>query len=73
MNQTDESTRKLLKGITRFCEPCPTMGAPPKQFNVSLPPSDEVFTYDIAMDLTLIYKKTALHVVDLETNFSSAT
>ena len=72
-SQVDESTRKLLEEITRSCEKCQTFSTLPQRFPVSLPPSNIVFNSNISMDLMWIDMKAALHVVDLETNFSSAS
>ncbi len=72
-NQVDESTRKLLEDITRSCEICQTFSTRSQRFRVSLPPSDIVINRKIAMDFMWIDKKAALHVVDIETNFSSAS
>ncbi len=59
--------------MTRSCETCQTLSAPPQRFRVSLVPSDTEFNRYIAMDLMWIDKKEVLHVADLESKFSSAS
>eukprot|EP00171_Calliarthron_tuberculosum_P020932 IDg20932t1 len=70
-SKTDSSTLTLLKDIARACATCQRLAPKPVSFQVTVP-GDVIFNDGLALDLMWIGGKAVLHVIDINTQFSSA-
>ena len=63
----------MLEEITKACETCQTYGNKPQRFKFSIPNEKVIFIREVALDLMWLNGKAALHVVDIDTHFNSAS
>jgi hypothetical protein len=66
-----------IKKVARACCSCQEYSIKPTRFKVAIPETGIVFNRQVALDLMFIKidvgrSKPVLHVVDVETNFTSA-
>ena len=65
-------THQLIQAIVRACDICQKTGPKPRRFKVTFPEVC-VFNRKLAIDLCWIFGDPVLHIVDLGTNFNSAS
>ena len=70
-NHATPETRKIIENISKRCDTCQRFSPKPLSFSVTAP-DDVKFNSVVSMDLMYLDRHPVLHVIDLQTNFSSA-